>query len=227
MGSETIQTYCHCGQTVNERHMIPLKWCHIGTMASSITTQLFVQEFTQTTDKENIKAFHPIVNIIHQLPVSPKKGQWCGKRFYVITFPLHSTDSLSNIYINIQCPSHSIYIQCFTYQQSLTEPVINSHYNDVTMGAMASQITSLTIVYSTVYSGADQRKHQSSASLAFVWGIHRWPVNSPHKGPITRKMFSSDDVNMRLHAVMIYCIMGQVKHKGERFQIQCPQVTAS
>ena len=39
------------------------------------------------------------------------------------------------------------------------------------MGTMASQITSLTIVYSTVYSDADQRKHQSSASLAFVWGI--------------------------------------------------------
>ena len=42
------------------------------------------------------------------------------------------------------------------------------HYNDVKMSAMASQITSLTIVYSSVYSGADQRKHQSSASQAFV-----------------------------------------------------------
>ena len=47
------------------------------------------------------------------------------------------------------------------------------HYDDVIMSAIASQITSLTIVYSTVYSGADQRKHQSSASLAFVCGIHR------------------------------------------------------
>ena len=59
---------------------------------------------------------------------------------------------------------------------------------------MASQITNLTIVYSTVYSGADQRKHQSSASLAFVGGIHRWPVNSPHKGLVTRKMILFDDV---------------------------------
>ena len=64
------------------------------------------------------------------------------------------------------------------------------------MSAMASQINSLTIVYSIVYSGADQRKHQSTASLAFVWGIHRWPVNSPHKGPVTRKMFPFDDVIM-------------------------------
>ena len=64
------------------------------------------------------------------------------------------------------------------------------------MNTMASQITSLTIVYSSIYSGADQGKHQSSTSLAFVWGIHRWPVNSPHKGPVTRKIFSFDDVIM-------------------------------
>ena len=58
------------------------------------------------------------------------------------------------------------------------------HYDDVIMGAMASQNTSLTIVYSTVYSGTDQRKHQISSSLAFVRG------NSPHKWPVT------DDVIM-------------------------------
>ena len=72
------------------------------------------------------------------------------------------------------------------------------HYIDVIMTTMASQITSLTVVYSTVYSDADQRKHQSSASLAIVWGIHRdrspGPVNSQHKGPVTRKMFPFDDV---------------------------------
>ena len=65
------------------------------------------------------------------------------------------------------------------------------------MEAIASLITSLTIVYSTVYSDADQRKHQSSASLAFVWGIHRGPANSPYKWPVTRKMFPFDDVNMK------------------------------
>ena len=47
-----------------------------------------------------------------------------------------------------------------------------------------SQITGVSIVYSTVCSGADQRKHQSFASLAFVRGLHRWSVNSPHKGPV-------------------------------------------
>ena len=54
--------------------------------------------------------------------------------------------------------------------------VVGNHYCDVIMGAMASQITSLKIVYTAVYSGADQRKHQKPASLAFVRGIHRGPV---------------------------------------------------
>ena len=69
------------------------------------------------------------------------------------------------------------------------------------MSAMASQITSFTIDYSTVYSGLDQRKHQSSASPVvtdlFVRGIHRSPVNFPHKRPVTRTMFPCDDVIMR------------------------------
>ena len=62
------------------------------------------------------------------------------------------------------------------------------------MGAMAFEITSLTIVYSTVYSGVDPSKYQGPALLAFVRGVHRWPVNSPHKGPVTQKMFSFDDI---------------------------------
>ena len=71
------------------------------------------------------------------------------------------------------------------------------HYSDVIMSTMASQITSITIVYLTVY----QWKHQSSASLAFMkgirdinvsGGIHRWQMNSPHKGPVTQKMFPFD-----------------------------------
>ena len=143
-----------------------------------------------------------------------------------------------------------------------------NHCDDVIMDTMASQITSLTIVYSNVYSGADQRKHQmimmiitikkptwithlqnicpdinktrtsnplnntlqwrhnehnvvfnhqpydcllnlysgtdqrkhqSSASLAFVRGIHRRPVNSPHKWPVTRKMVPFDDVIIGHH----------------------------
>ena len=64
------------------------------------------------------------------------------------------------------------------------------------MGAMASQITSFIIVYWTVYPGA-HKTHQSSASLAAAQGIPRWPVNSPHKWPVTRKMFPFADVIMK------------------------------
>ena len=66
------------------------------------------------------------------------------------------------------------------------------------MSAIASQITNLTFVYPTVYSDTYETKHQSSASLAFVRVLHRWPVNSPHEGPVTRKMFPFDDVIMIL-----------------------------
>ena len=76
------------------------------------------------------------------------------------------------------------------------------HYDDVIMTMLASQITSLTVVYSIVYSGVNQRKHQSSASLAFVREIHRGPVNFPHKWPVTRKMFPFDDVIMFCPGVM-------------------------
>ena len=74
--------------------------------------------------------------------------------------------------------------------------IIVEHYGDVIMRAIASHITSVSMVCSTVCSGADQRKHQSSTSLAFVRGIPRWPVNSPYKRPVTREIFPFDDVIM-------------------------------
>ena len=73
------------------------------------------------------------------------------------------------------------------------------HYSDIMMSATASQITGVSIVCSAVRWGADQRKHQRSASLAFVRTIHQWPVDSPHKSPVTRKMFPFYDVIMGLH----------------------------
>ena len=72
------------------------------------------------------------------------------------------------------------------------------------MGAIVSEITSVPIIYSQVCSGTDQRKHQSSASLAFVRGIHRGPVNSPHKGPVMRKKFQFDDVIME-KTLQLFC----------------------
>ena len=79
------------------------------------------------------------------------------------------------------------------------------HYCDVIMSAMASQITGVSIVYSAVCSVADQIKNQSSTSLAVVRGNHQWPVNSPHKGPVTRKMFPFDDVIM-VYIYSVWCV---------------------
>ena len=73
-----------------------------------------------------------------------------------------------------------------------------ARYSDVIMSAMVSQITSASSVCLTVRSGGDQRKIQSTASLASVREIHRWPVDSPHKGPVTRKCFPFDDVIISL-----------------------------
>ena len=81
------------------------------------------------------------------------------------------------------------------------------HCNDVIMSPMASQIISLTSVYSIVYSGTDQRKHQRSVSLASVRGIHRGPVNSTHKMPVTRKMFPFDDVIVDLKATPLLALV--------------------
>ena len=88
---------------------------------------------------------------------------------------------------------------CFEYLLVEDRDSLPLYHSDGMMSALASQITSLTIVYSTVYSGADQRQYQSSASLAFVRGTPRWPVNSPHKGPVMREMFPCDDVIIHDH----------------------------
>ena len=82
-----------------------------------------------------------------------------------------------------------------------------SHYGDVIISAMESQITSVSVVCPTVCSGVDQRKHQIPSSLAIVRGIHRSPVDSLHKGPVTRKMFPFDDVIISTEK----CIVGFVR----------------
>ena len=87
------------------------------------------------------------------------------------------------------------------YKEGFTQcwpGLLTVHYNDVIMSAVTSQITSVSIICSAVGSDADQRKHQSSASLAFVWGIHWWPMNFSYKRAVTRKMFPFDHVIMKI-----------------------------
>ena len=100
------------------------------------------------------------------------KGVTLWKKSFVLFFKISSIESWWRLIYNV-CQ-----LQFFTH-----------HYCDFIIGTIAYRITSLTVVYSAVYSDAVHRKHQSSALLAFVWGIHQGPVNSPHKWPVTRKCF--------------------------------------
>ena len=104
-------------------------------------------------------------------------------QFYAnaIIYPRHNI-----MYITLLKRSSPFQIYCIDY--------CSLHNSDVIMNATASQIAGVLIVCSTVCSGANQRKHQSSVSLTFVRGNHRWPVDSLHKGPVTQKRFSFDDV---------------------------------
>ena len=124
--------------------------------------------------------------------------QWStlGRRHFQTYFPIPELLYFDSISLNFVSKIAINNKPAFRYNEEATSQ--SMHYDDVIMGAIASQITSLTIVYSTVYSGADQSRHQSSASLAFVW---KWPV--------TRKMFPFDDVIMwwlclRTYIYMIY-----------------------
>ena len=90
------------------------------------------------------------------------------------------------------------------------------HYNNVIMSAMASQITDISIVCLTGCSGADQGKHQSSASLVFIRGTQRRPVDSPHKGSIMRKMTSSWYFSCR-HTICKWVAEAWVHERVQRY----------
>ena len=96
----------------------------------------------------------------------------------------------------VSCPIYTERISHVAFSNKILTQFPQRHSSDVLISAMASQITGVSTVCSIVYSCVNQRKHQSSASLAYVRGIHRWTAVSPHKGLITRKMFPFDDVTM-------------------------------
>ena len=134
--------------------------------------------------KENIKAprHWPLClcgEVIGDRPVNSRtNGQWRGKCFHLMTSSWWNIDAV--------CVSDRNYgINWRTGYRGFSQ----IHYNEVIMTTMASQITSLTVVYSTVYSDADPRKHRSSASLAFVWGTHRDRWIPRTKGQLRGKCF--------------------------------------
>ena len=134
----------------------------------------------------------------------------CGPLYFLCW---HKNAHLSQLVVFVLVWNPRTLPMSFKFYSHFT--VTKCHYNDVIMGAIASKITSLTIAFSNVYSDADQRKHQSSASLAFVQGIHRGPVNSQHKVPVTRKMFPFDDVIMQSDSYTGTSGLGWVKNAHE------------
>ena len=94
-------------------------------------------------------------------------------------------------------PAYCLCHKPWTKMELQVTPCMGWHYSDVIMSAKVSQITCVSIICSAICSDADQRKHQRSGSLAFVRGIHQWLVDSPHKGPVSQKVFLPfDDIIM-------------------------------
>ena len=175
------------------------------TMASQITSLRIVYSIDYSgadQRKHQGSASLAFVRGIHRWPViSPHKWQVTRK-----TFPFDDVIMIGAILHIWQIPVLRISRDCPSSSPTKLSTQ-RHHYSDVIMITMASQITSLRIVYSIDYSGADQRKHQGSASLAFVRGIHRWPVISPHKWQVTRKTFPFDDVIMIGAILHIGCLV--------------------
>ena len=117
----------------------------------------------------------------------------------VWSWPLHCNSKISSIFMGKDGLNRKRGHAIIGFNHGLLCYVKNMALGPQSRQKPRPSITSLAIVYSTVYSGVDQRKHQISASLAFVRGIRRGPVNSAHKWPVKRKMFPFQDVIMNDH----------------------------
>ena len=162
----------------------------------------------------------PVVRRIHRrVPFKKDSVSWISywtnnritgelRRHYkyapVWKFAMYQPWSISCCVYTLQYHKSACHNGCFKVPHPTTPHPNYPHYCGVIMGAMTSQITSLNIFCSTAYSGADQRKHQRSTLLVFVWRIHRWPINSPYKCPVTRKMLPFDDVIMAQNQSFFY-----------------------
>ena len=175
---------------------LPIKYCILWTGNTTKSNKRCLDANWLATNCNALYSFKSSNAGMSQETRSPYAFSWP----VVYMAPSHNLITInSSLQIILETTNSFIYDMFNQNAVSLLRGPVQSeltHYSDVIMSAMASHITSLTIVYSTVYSGADQRKHPSSASLAIVRGIHRWPVNSPHKGPVTRTMFPFDEVIM-------------------------------
>ena len=119
---------------------------------------------------------------------------------------LHTPQNANNEFLHVCMQHNRKQNMCnkqpnmFTLENSIIAKSIYQHYSDAILSVMVSQITGIPIAY-------PKRKHQSSTSLVFVKGIHRSPVNSPHKGPVTWKLFPFVDIIMKLNSLTVFGTM--------------------
>ena len=118
-----------------------------------------------------------------------KSFQWCliKNEYFFMQENIFEKGFLQNINYYVKLTMHS------SGSRRCTK-AFQSHYNNVIISVTVSQITRVSIVHWNVCSGTAQRKYQSSVSLAFVRGIHQWPMDSLYKGPAMWKMFPFDDI---------------------------------
>ena len=135
------------------------------------------------------------MNRIHWLPVycthngaNNEKNISMSKHHHVGNGWYYKWQDGTLIFLHIK----EIYLCLIDWNMESHSKIHWNHCNNV-ISAVASKITGVSIVCKTVSTGSDERKHQSSASMAFLRGIHRWPVKSPHKKPLTRKMFPFEE----------------------------------
>ena len=159
--------------------------CHYSMVSNIVSNHQYHDLFANDIYDQNNETIvaEPLVH--HTL-------LWCNKPFLIDScFLSEYLVIFNNISLNKKWDL--FWFDGVSFVPQIFTQIPHIHHNDIIMNAIESQITSVSIVYSTVCSSIDQRKHQSSTSLAFVRGIHHWPANSLHKGPVTQKMFPFDD----------------------------------
>ena len=199
MPHDNTQTLSKIGISTVDTRFVPLLWAYMASLDWH-TREKYIHRSTEPVILDLWLACEPCQTIIIK----------CSRNVaYLLRAGDNSASAVKHRPRKQSALLNGAWTPWYTTSSIWMEPTPN-HYDDVIMGTMASQITSLTIVNATVYSGAHQRKHQSSASLVFVRGIHRGPVNSPYKWPVTRKMFPFDDVIIpqeRCTRLALYCVL--------------------
>ena len=134
--------------------------------------------------------YWPFVRGIHRSPVnSPHKGQWHNREAGDLRRHRGHYD------VNGMVRTGTLRGYCCAVWNILYRALMSLQWRHNECDGVSNHQPHDCLL-NRLFRRVSKKKNQSSASPASVWGIHRWPVNFPHKWPVTRKMFSFDDVTM-------------------------------